>query len=87
MPVDGMLELEEPEELDELGVLVLLAALAERVAPTIAPPAKPAVTRAADAQSLGFVRICSPMDMVDPIPFCATGAHRDLTQESLVGPP
>jgi hypothetical protein len=57
-------ELEEPElELDELGVVVVVAALADRVVPIIAPPANPAVMRAADAHSFGLVRMSSLSDI------------------------
>jgi hypothetical protein len=48
---------EDELELEALFVeLVPVAALAERAEPRMAPPASPAVTRAADAQSLGLVR-------------------------------
>jgi hypothetical protein len=60
--IDGVAGLDDEDELEleaALVELVPVAALAERVEPRIAPPASPTVTRPADAQSLGWVRILS----------------------------
>lgn len=52
-------------ELVELGAVVLVAALADRADPMTAPPASPPVTRAAEAQILGLLRILSLTDTVE----------------------
>jgi hypothetical protein len=60
--IDGADEEEEEEPEMPLVDLAVVAAFADIVAPRIAPPASPSVTRPADAQSLGFVRISSLND-------------------------
>jgi hypothetical protein len=59
-------------ELDPLlldGCVVPVDALADIVAPRIAPPASPTATRPADNQSLGLVRSSSLNDMSVWVPF------------------